>query len=135
MGAEDSGYPHVQNPTRNGDRRVTDTLRGIARVLLLQTAHLRPDSDRQYKTPGSGGRVVHVHDCGDGDWTARIGNVPERGGWTERGGAEHSAWDHRVSGDALENPSKDELSGRLLPRFATRDADLATEPIRAQPGH
>ncbi|KAG9092544.1 hypothetical protein FRC07_011629, partial [Ceratobasidium sp. 392] len=53
-GAEDSGYPHLQNPTRDGDHRMTDTVRGIARALSLQTAHLRPDSGRRSGTPGSG---------------------------------------------------------------------------------
>ncbi|KAG9098043.1 hypothetical protein FRC06_006890, partial [Ceratobasidium sp. 370] len=53
-GAEDSLYPHLQNPTRDGDHRMTDTVRGIARALSMQTAHLRPDSGRPSGSPGSG---------------------------------------------------------------------------------
>lgn len=53
-GAEDSGYPRLPNPTRDGDHRMTDTVRAIARAISLQTGHLRPDSGRPSGTPGSG---------------------------------------------------------------------------------
>ncbi|CAE6480929.1 unnamed protein product [Rhizoctonia solani] len=53
-GAEDSGYPKLTPQVRDGDHRMTDTVRGISRALSMQTAHLRPDSGRQSGTPGSG---------------------------------------------------------------------------------
>ncbi|CAE6425553.1 unnamed protein product [Rhizoctonia solani] len=53
-GAEDSGYPRLTAQVRDGDHRMTDTVRGISRALSLQTAHLRPDSGRPSGTPGSG---------------------------------------------------------------------------------
>ncbi|KAG8733420.1 hypothetical protein FRC11_006379 [Ceratobasidium sp. 423] len=53
-GAEDSGYPRLTAQVRDGDHRMTDTVRGISRALSMQTAHLRPDSGRPSGTPGSG---------------------------------------------------------------------------------
>ncbi|CEL59965.1 E3 ubiquitin-protein ligase UBR1 [Rhizoctonia solani AG-1 IB] len=53
-GAEDSGYPRLTAQVRDGDHRMTDTVRGISRALSLQTMHLRPDSGRLSGTPGSG---------------------------------------------------------------------------------
>ncbi|CAE6498279.1 unnamed protein product [Rhizoctonia solani] len=53
-GAEDSGYPRLTTQVRDGDHRMTDTVRGISRALSLQTTHLRPDSGRPSGTPGSG---------------------------------------------------------------------------------
>ncbi|CAE6372048.1 unnamed protein product [Rhizoctonia solani] len=53
-GAEDSSYPRLTAQVRDGDHRMTDTVRGISRALSLQTIHLRPDSGRPSGTPGSG---------------------------------------------------------------------------------